>query len=299
MLFYIDCDMFLILPVIQRDETVVQSSNSEKTTCSLREESLRWLINGDPEAKKQGVFALWEQWQNGLVTIDPSTLLRSNDIIPGRPIKPDLVSPKYVERRSMNTTIGRAALIHALLHIEFNAINLALDAIWRFTDMPVQYYVDWLQVAKEEAYHYSLLNNHLLSLGYSYGDFNAHQSLWEMADKTQHDALARMALVPRVYEAKGLDATPLTRAKLAQVGDDAGAQILDIILRDEIGHVTIGNRWYRWLCEKNGLSPVTTFLQLMETYKAPVLRPPFNIEARKKAGFSEEELALFIEMTQS
>lgn len=298
MLFYTDCDMFLILPVIQRDETVVDSSNSEKTTSSLREESLRWLINGDADAKKQGVFALWDAWQQGLVQIDPATQIKTQAIIPGRPVKPDLVPPRLVERRAMNTEAGRAALIHALLHIEFNAINLALDAIWRFTDMPVSYYSDWLKVAKEECYHFSLLNEHLISMGYQYGDFNAHQSLWEMAEKTQTDVLARMALVPRVYEAKGLDATPLTRDKLFQVGDVKGAQILDIILRDEIGHVTIGNYWYNWLCEKRSLSPVTTFLQLMKTYKAPVLRSPFNMEARKKAGFSEEELALFIEMTQ-
>jgi uncharacterized ferritin-like protein (DUF455 family) len=191
----------------------------------------------------------------------------------------------------MRTAEGRASLIHALAHIEFNAINLALDAIWRFPAMPHDYYVDWLKVAAEEALHYSLLASHLHGLGYAYGDFLAHNSLWDMADKTSHDVLARMALVPRTLEARGLDATPAVRAKLAQAGDTAAAEILDIILRDEIGHVAIGNRWYGWLCVQRGYDAVKTYELLANRYKAPTLRRPFNLEARRAAGFSEEELA--------
>jgi uncharacterized ferritin-like protein (DUF455 family) len=182
-------------------------------------------------------------------------------------------------------------LVHALAHIEFNAINLALDAIWRFAGMPAAYYTDWLRVAKEEAEHFTMLAAHLQTLGCAYGAFPAHDSLWEMAEKTRGDVLARMALVPRTLEARGLDATPGVRAKLAQAGDLAAAQILDIILREEVGHVEIGNRWYGWLCEQRGLEPRATYAALAAHHKAPVLKGPFNLEARRRAGFTEAELA--------
>lgn len=194
----------------------------------------------------------------------------------------------------MRTEEGRAALIHALAHIELNAINLALDAIWRFGEMPENYYSDWLKVAAEEAYHFSLLNTHLQTMGYAYGDFAGHNSLWEMADRTASDVLARMALVPRTMEARGLDASPPLRNKLTQIGDAKAASILDIILRDEIGHVAIGNHWFNWLCEQRGLEPIATYDTLAKQYNAPKLRRPFNLEARRKAGFSDAELALLI-----
>ena len=190
----------------------------------------------------------------------------------------------------MNTVSGRAALIHALAHIEFNAINLALDAIWRFPDMPSEFYVDWLKVASEEALHFNLLNTHLSSLGFGYGDFNAHNSLWEMAEKTCEDVLARMALVPRTLEARGLDATPAVRAKLAQAGDEAAAAILDIILRDEVGHVAIGNHWFRQLCAEQGLDPLMHYPLLVQRHAAPRLKPPFNTPARLAAGFTQDEI---------
>ena len=182
-------------------------------------------------------------------------------------------------------------LVHALAHIEFNAINLALDAIWRFPGMPAPYYADWLRVADEEALHFSLLAAHLVKLGQAYGDFPGHDSLWEMVEKTKGDVLARMALVPRTLEARGLDAIPPLRAKLAQAGDLDAAAILDIILRDEVGHVEIGNRWYGWLCERAGLELRPTYDALARRYEAPVLKGPFNLEARRRAGFSEDELA--------
>jgi uncharacterized ferritin-like protein (DUF455 family) len=181
--------------------------------------------------------------------------------------------------------------VHALAHIEFNATNLALDALWRFADMPAEYYTDWLRVAKEEAIHFSMLTAHLAVLGYSYGDFPAHDSLWEMVEKTRGDVLARMALVPRTLEARGLDAIPPLRAKLAQAGDMAAAKILDRIFEDEIGHVEIGNRWYGYLCEQRGLEPRATYSALARRYEAPVLKGPFNLEARRKAGFSDAEMA--------
>jgi uncharacterized ferritin-like protein (DUF455 family) len=257
----------------------------------LRRAALHCLSIFDATSKETGVKALAQAWQCGDITLDADAPLTPQHAIPGRPAHPELVPPLAVKHRSMRTTEGRAALIHALAHIEFNAINLALDAIWRFRAMPREYYADWLRVAAEEALHFSLLNAHLQQQGFCYGDFPAHDSLWDMARKTQDDVLARIALVPRTLEARGLDASPAVRAKLAQAGDLAAAQILDIILRDEIGHVAIGNRWYGWLCEVRGLEPVATYAMLAAQYKAPPLRGPFNLTARRAAGFTDAELA--------
>src|SRR5665647_3861840 len=271
-------------------------NSSDKSTLShqateLREAALCWLAETDAAGKASGVRLLALNWLSGVVELDADASLTPQRPIPGQPARPELVPPLSVRKRAMHTPEGRAVLIHALAHIEFNAINLALDAIWRFANMPREYYADWLQVAGEEALHFSLLNEHLQSLGYAYGDFPGHNSLWEMVAKTQGDVLARMALVPRTMEARGLDASPPLRAKLAQAGDMKAAAILDIILRDEIGHVAIGNRWYGWLCEQRGVEPVAAYARLAAEYKAPVMRGPFNFEARRAAGFSEAELA--------
>ncbi|WP_292934651.1 ferritin-like domain-containing protein [Noviherbaspirillum sp.] len=266
--------------------------NSLAQMTELRGTALHWLCVADPTRKAQGVQTLLEEWHSGAVRLDASRTLIPQHPVPGRPARPELVSPLSVKHRSMRTLEGRAAMVHALAHIEFNAINLALDAIWRFEGMPDDYYVDWLKVAAEEAVHFSLLADHLRVLGYAYGDFPAHNSLWDMAEKTSGDVLARIALVPRTMEARGLDASPPVRAKLAQAGDLAAAEILDIILRDEIGHVAIGNRWFGWLCASRGLDPIASYAVLAEQYRAPALRGPFNLEARKAAGFSDAELIL-------
>ena len=187
----------------------------------------------------------------------------------------------------------RPALLHAIAHIEFNAINLALDALWRFDGMPRQFYLDWLRVAAEEARHFSLLRAHLQTQGHDYGDYPAHQGLWTLCEKTAHNVTARMALVPRTMEARGLDATPLIQRKLRQVGAPdalAAAEILEVILREEVGHVTIGDHWYRWLCERDGLEPEAHYASLVERYHAPRPKPPLNRTARRLAGFSETEL---------
>lgn len=256
----------------------------------LRQSALDWLEECRVSEKVNGVRQLHDAWVAGSLLLDERAVLAEKQPIPGRPQKPDLVSPLAVERRSMRTLEGRTAMIHALAHIEFNAINLALDAMWRFPGMPRDYYADWLKVAAEEAYHFTLLNEHLQNLDYQYGDFPAHDSLWMMAERTKNDVLARMALVPRTMEARGLDASPAIRSKLVQAGDMAAAEILDIILRDEIGHVAIGNRWFHWLCGQRGVEPLGTYRKLSQEYRAPVLRKPFNLEARKKAGFTEAEL---------
>ncbi|MBZ4200807.1 MAG: ferritin-like domain-containing protein [Methylotenera sp.] len=262
------------------------------TVCmELRQLALACLAQTDAELKTDAVNQLSTRWQQGELHLDVKAELQSTLVIPGRPAKPNLVAPLLVKRRAMNTVAGRAALIHALCHIEFNAINLALDAIWRFHGLPEAYYADWLKVATEEAHHFNLLKDHLQHLGYAYGDFDAHDSLWEMVDKTKLDALARMALVPRTMEARGLDALPALRAKLAQAGDLLAAAILDITLRDEVGHVAIGNRWFNYLCQQQGLAPLATFEKLCLDYVAPKLRGPFNLAARREAGFTEAELA--------
>ena len=202
-------------------------------------------------------------------------------------------------RRSPATLEGRAILVHAIAHIEFNAMNLALDAVWRFDGMPRAFYLDWLQVAAEEARHFRLLRTHLQGMGWDYGDFPAHQGLWAMCEKTAHDIVARMALVPRTLEARGLDATPQIQAKLRQVGTPdalAAVGILDTILREEIGHVAIGNHWYRWLCAREGLEPETHYPVLAQRYEAPRPKPPLNDGARLAAGFSETELRWLTQM---
>jgi uncharacterized ferritin-like protein (DUF455 family) len=213
--------------------------------------------------------------------------------VPGRPARPELVAATAVPHRSPFTPEGRAALIHSICHIEFNAINLALDAAWRFDGMPEAYYRDWLRVADEEAQHFTLLHEHLQGLGHRYGDFPGHDGLWTMCERTKDDVLARMALVPRTLEARGLDATPLIQAKLRRVDTPdahAAVAILDIILRDEVGHVAIGNHWYRWLCAQRGIDAEAAYPELVARYAAPRLKPPFNMAARERAGFSAEEL---------
>jgi len=209
---------------------------------------------------------------------------------PGRPELPKLVMPRDVPRRSLASDQGRAALVHAITHIEFNAVNLALDAIYRFQTMPKEYYRDWMQVAYEEAQHFSMLRERLQQLGYEYGDFDAHNGLWEMAIKTSTDIISRMALVPRVLEARGLDVTPSMIKKLEQFKDNKTVEILKIIFQQEIGHVAIGTRWFNYACEQKQLNAEETFKDLLQQHYAGELRGPFELEARKQAGFSDAEL---------
>ena len=257
----------------------------------LRLRALDLLCVGDPVAKAAQTRALFAALP--ALALDPQARIAEPAGLPGRPPQPRLVAAVDVPRRSPFTPEGRAALLHAVAHIEFNAINLALDAVWRFAGMPADYYRDWLGVAAEEALHFTLLREHLRdSLGHDYGDFDAHDGLWTMVEKTRHDIVARMALVPRTLEARGLDATPPMQARLAKAGDTRAVEILDVILRDEIGHVAIGNRWYRWLCARDGLDPLAHDAVLVRRFEAPRPRPPFNLDARRRAGFSAEELAL-------
>ncbi len=235
-----------------------------------------------------------QQWRDGALSLqsekDPAPIGE-----PGRPGRPQLVAPRRLHRRSLHTPQGHAALIHAIAHIEFNAINLAWDAVYRFRNMPRAFYDDWVRVADEEASHFVLVRDHLRSLGFDYGDFDAHNGLWEMAQKTAFDPLVRMALVPRVLEARGLDVTPGIMKKLADHGDHAAVAVLEIILRDEIGHVEIGSRWFQYLCQRRDVDSEETFRQLFDQYmmRGSMGRSggPLHRSARLAAGFSESELS--------
>src|ERR1700754_4459704 len=266
------------------------ADSSLRSRCA-RTEALAVLCEADPATKAQTVRALHAHVADGTAQWDTQRRFDEPPGLPGRPARPELVEPRKLGRRSMQSEEGRAVLLHALAHIEFNAINLALDAVWRFAGMPAEFYTDWLRVASAEAHHFSLLGARLAEFGHAYGDFPAHDGLWEMCDRTRDNVLARMALVPRTLEARGLDASPPIRARLQQAGDHASAAILDVILRDEIGHVLIGNRWFRYLCDERQIDPHTTYLRLADQYHAPKLRGPFNFDARRAAGFDEAELA--------
>ena len=255
----------------------------------LRALALAALALSEPAEKVRATRQAWAALHAGAAA-DPQARLDEPPGLPGRPAHPTLVEPAQVPRRTPFTPEGRAALLHAVAHIEFNAINLALDAVWRFPGLPAAYYRDWLQVAAEEALHFELLQSHLSTLGHAYGDFPAHDGLWTMAQRTAGDFVARMALVPRTLEARGLDATPPMQARLARAGDARAVEILGVILRDEVGHVAIGNRWYRRACESRGLDPLSHYAVLARQHGAPRLKGPFNLEARAQAGFTEQEL---------
>lgn len=231
----------------------------------------------DPAAKCAAVAALRE--------LQP---LPGLPMRPGRPATPVLVRPREVPKRGLGTVEGRAALCHAVAHIEFNAIHLALDAGLRFAGLPDDFYADWLSVAQDEARHFTMMRARLRELGHDYGDFPAHDGLWQAAEKTADDVLVRMACVPRVLEARGLDVTPGMIERLREVGDAETIAVLEVILAEEVRHVAIGTRWFRWCCAERGLEPVATFRRLLGEQRI-VLRPPFNAEARARAGFVLEE----------
>jgi len=248
-------------------------------------------MTADPLEKVRKTNQCFSDFCDGALTLSHDLAVHSIPV-PGRPDKPLLIDPRDVPRRSINTTEGRAILAHAIAHIEFNAINLALDAAYRFRNMPQDYYKDWLTVAKEEAYHYALMCDYLALNGYQYGDYSAHNGLWEMALKTDKSCLKRMALVPRVLEARGLDVTPGMIKKLRKVNDEELINRLEIIYQEEIGHVAIGSRWFYYACDQQQLDPRTTFLELLNQENVKnAISGPFDEWARLQAGFSKEEMS--------
>ncbi len=256
----------------------------------LRAHCLKALAINDLNAKLNQVKVIYESFRSHLMTIDSKADIQHTYHLPGAPLTPQIVAPRLVEKRSTSSEKGKLIFVHALAHIEFSAINLALDIIWRFKDLPDQFYSDWLQIAYEEHLHFNLLNDYLKKFGLSYGSFNAHNSLWEMSYRTRHDLIHRLALIPRTMEARGLDVTPPIIEKFKQQKDDEIAAILQIIYEEEIRHVSIGNIWYRWACEAQKLDPHETYKDLLKTYDIELNYEKLNKEARYKAGFLKEEL---------
>jgi uncharacterized ferritin-like protein (DUF455 family) len=259
---------------------------------SLHEQAAR-CVDACGVAQKLALTAeVAARFQEGAATVADSPVSSIAAIAaPGRPERPRLVAPRNLPRRGLASDEGRAALVHAVAHIEFNAINLAWDAVARFRGMPLEYYRDWVGVAVDEARHFGMLAGRLAEIGHAYGDFDAHDGLWDMAVKTSDSCLARMALVPRVLEARGLDVTPGMIVRLRAVGDETTAAILEIILREEVAHVAAGSRWFAWCCEREGVDAQATFHALVDQHLRGSLRGPFNAEARLRAGFSAAELA--------
>jgi len=251
----------------------------------LFDQLLKAYESTDATQKCDLMRAAHENFQAGAVFAFKSVKLKT-----GFPEKPEWVAPRLLPKRGLGSADGRAALWHAIAHIEFNAINLALDACLRFADMPEQYYADWIQVAYEESYHFSLIRSRLKALGYDYGHLNGHKGLWQMCEHTEDDCMVRMATAPRVIDARGLDVTTNMMQKLELAGDDKATEILSIILRDEINHVAVGNRWFKYLCEKRNLHPLDTFEKLSAQYIRGQLKGPYDREARVRAGFDHEEI---------
>jgi len=256
----------------------------------LFEAAKRCIECAEPEAKAALTRQAFDALREGRLPFFDDGVQPDPIGAPGRPSRPRLVMPRDVPQRGLGTDEGRAALVHAVAHIEFNAINLAWDAVYRFRGMPADYYRDWVCVARDESRHFTMLTKRLAQLGHAYGDFDAHNGLWEMATKTADSCLARMALVPRVLEARGLDVTPGMIARLRTVGDNATADILEVILREEVPHVAAGTRWFRFCCEREGRDPDATFAALLREFVPTGLRGPFNLDARRAAGFAEAEL---------
>lgn len=248
------------------------------------------LDESEPAVKRELTLAFAKQFREGKLPISRSASAALPISSPGRPDRPKLVDPRNLPKRGLGSVEGRAALVHAIAHIEFNAINLAWDAVYRFRDMPDRFHEDWLSIAEDEARHFGMLEARLGELGHAYGDFDAHDGLWEMAVFTADSCLRRMALVPRVLEARGLDVTPGMIGRLRSVGDSATAEILEVILCEEVAHVAAGSRWFVWCCEREGLDPCVVFPDLVGSLSRGSLKGPFNIEARRLAGFTEAEL---------
>ncbi len=220
---------------------------------------------------------------------------------PGRPDKPELIPPKHMEKRSLHTLKGRVALLHALAHIELNAVDLALDIVARFTTerVPHSFFDGWMQVAFEEAKHFRLVRDRLRELGAEYGDLPAHDGLWQAAHDTRNDLTARLAVVPLILEARGLDVTPVLQAKMRETGDDRSADILDIIYNDEKGHVAVGAKWFRFLCARERKDPSATFKALVRANFRGPLKPPFNDVARAEAGLTPSFYRALVSVSQS
>lgn len=245
------------------------------------------LTTADPAAKARLTRQFAAAWRDGAIAGIGDTMPPER---PARPDAPPLMAPKFVKRRRISAApAGRIALLHALAHIELNAIDLAWDVVARFAGratLPRDFFDDWVGVADEEAKHFMLLADRLADLGASYGDLPAHDGLWQAAQSTADDLAARLAVVPLVLEARGLDVTPAMIDRLTEAGDAASAAVLRIIHDDEIGHVAVGRRWFEHVCAKDGRDPVPTYHALVRRHFQGAIKPPFNRDSRDRAGFA-------------
>ena len=248
------------------------------------------LYGADIDKKLALTHQAWQSLENGkLCLISHPPILPI--VLVKFPDKPVLLSPPDMPKRKLGTAEGLAAFFHAIAHVEFVAIYLAWDLLYRFRGMPSQFYQDWLKVADEEAQHFELIRTHLREMAVEYGDLPAHSGLWDHAKDTADDLLARLAMVPRYMEARGLDVTPAIIAKFKQLGDDSSVALLNRILTDEIGHVERGSYWFKFVCEQQGLDPEAKYRQLIKQYyQGGKPKGPFNREMRIIAGFSIAEL---------
>ncbi|MBT5895061.1 MAG: ferritin-like domain-containing protein [Rhodospirillaceae bacterium] len=252
---------------------------------SLSEAACAILQTADPAAKAAAGTELAAAWRRG----DIATVGTAHPPIrPARPSRPELRRPGDMPRRGTSGTRGRIALLHAVAHIELNAIDLAWDLIARFAhdDLPRAFYDEWVSVAADEGRHFTLLAARLAELGTTYGDLPAHDGLWQAAVDTADDLTARLAVVPMLLEARGLDVTPAMVGKLLRGGDQKSSEILQLILDEEISHVAIGCRWFEWSCQRLDLEPVDHWRALIAKSFASVLKPPFNEMARNRAGMA-------------
>ncbi|MCI5073921.1 ferritin-like domain-containing protein [Oricola sp.] len=254
---------------------------------SLRAGAVAALSAADLDEKVRVTRQTAAQWRGRSLSLrapaDPAIPDR-----PGRPDRPELVAPRLLKKRALNTVNGRIALMHALAHIELNAIDLALDIVARFAQMPIppSFFDNWMQVADDEARHFTLLRDRLRSLGADYGDLPAHDGLWQAATDTRGDLIARLAIVPLVLEARGLDVTPGLAAKLREFGDTETAAILDVIYHDEKTHVAVGAKWFRFFCARHGIDAASRFQALVSEHFHGQVKPPFNDRARSAAGLT-------------
>lgn len=249
------------------------------------------LHRTDIDEKLQLTADAWQLYQQGKLNFD--SLSKPKGIAEvSFPDKPELLAPRHMVRRKLGTPGGVQAFYHALAHIEFIAIYLAWDILYRFRGLPEEFYQDWLMVAQEEAIHFKLIRSHLRKTGIDYGDLPAHHGLWEHAQDTAHNLLARLTIIPRCMEARGLDVTPTMIKKIAKLKDTDGVTILERILEDEQTHVLLGSKWFNQQCHEQQVEPDSTFKALLLKYfNNTKPKGPFNTELRLKAGFTESELA--------
>ncbi len=259
------------------------------TLSSLSAAARAVLLEPLPDEKVALSHKALALWRGG--KLSPTDAAIVMPVSPALPAAPLLLTPRHLPRRRSGGLRGRIALLHAIAHIELNAINLAWDLIGRFGavfDWPTEFFDDWVSVADDEARHFTLLEARLAELGVAYGDLSAHDGLWQAAAETALDPLARLAVVPMVLEARGLDVTPAMISRLRRAGDNESANILEIILNEEIAHVAAGRRWFAHLCRARDLPEAATWRTLVAKHYRAELKPPFNVAARRAAGMPTE-----------